>query len=106
MKKLITLVAIATVMMPQLALANGAQRINRLERAVYDLQQRVDYLERTSAGAGALWTCQVKGFNLEYFGTGRSKGEAMASAIENCQSKDISSGFYCSSTTHTSCTSE
>lgn len=73
------------------------QRVLDLERAVWQLQQRVFSLESTQVEAvpDESWLCTIKAMGEIYTGTGTSESTATVNAIEQCKAENDGSSFFC-----------
>ena len=77
--------------------AELSRRVFYLERAVWQLQQRVFSLEASKSATAAgpdSWLCTIEAMNDTFTGTGGSKAVATERAVNSCKSKR-GDGFFC-----------
>lgn len=70
------------------------QRVWMLEKAVYQLQNRVFQLEAGNSSKSD-WICKITAMGETYTGIGGSRAVAEANAFENCKRGQKGSGFFC-----------
>lgn len=70
------------------------QRVWMLEKAVYQLQNRVFHLESES-NSKSDWICKITAMGETYTGIGGSRAVAEAKVFKNCKKGQKGSGFFC-----------
>ncbi len=74
------------------------RRVWELERAMFQLQQKVYHLDETKNEAKPdSWVCTFEAMGELYTGTGGSKAVATSKALEACKNAHKGDGFFCKS---------